>query len=308
MLVLANAKSAVKDCPDQAQIRYMPAAGGVLTDQTISNLHEELRIHTGSVSLTDYDFEKPATSLLTSLAGELPGEDYDFPGKYTSKSDGDRYARIRLEEKEVQLLTVRGQSNCMPMRSGYKFKLIEHARDAANQEYTVLRVEHTGRNTSYQAGNPSPFEYSNRFEAIPHSVPFRPPRIARKPTVNGSQTAVVVGKAGEEIWTDQYGRVKVHFFWDRLGTYDQNESCWIRVPTAGPASSGAPSTLRESGRRLSSALSRATPTAPSSRAGYTTRIRCRRIRFPASRPRAPKTPEFQGGRRFQRVPIRRQEG
>ncbi|MGI9074452.1 MAG: type VI secretion system Vgr family protein, partial [Bryobacteraceae bacterium] len=69
----------------------------------------------------------------------------------------------------------------------------------------------------------------NEFEAIPNSVDYRPPRLARKPLIEGSQTAVVVGKAGEEIWTDKYGRVTVQFPWDREGKLDENSSCWIRV-------------------------------------------------------------------------------
>ena len=59
--------------------------------------------------------------------------------------------------------------------------------------------------------------------------PYHPPRISRRPFIQGAQTAVVVGKSGEEIWVDQYGRVKVQFFWDRAGTMDENSSCWIRV-------------------------------------------------------------------------------
>src|SRR5262249_7514894 len=72
-------------------------------------------------------------------------------------------------------------------------------------------------------------EYRGHYEAIPNSVPYRPPRRARKPVVEGAQTAVVVGKSGEEIWTDQYGRVIVQFFWDREGAADDKSSCWIRV-------------------------------------------------------------------------------
>jgi type VI secretion system secreted protein VgrG len=85
------------------------------------------------------------------------------------------------------------------------------------------------RNASYRADDSGSFDYHNRFEAIPNCVPFRAPRRARKPVIEGTQTAVVVGKAGEELWTDQYGRVKVQFFWDRAGRCDENSSCWIRV-------------------------------------------------------------------------------
>jgi len=228
-LVLVNDPSAVVPCPNKAHARYLAATGSNQPEETVVSLETEFRIHTGTASLTDYDFEKPGTNLYTTLAGGLPGEDYDWPGKYNTKDNGARYARIRLEEREVALTTARGASNCMGFECGYKFTLTDHFRDSANTAYTLTALEHHGRNTSYRAGHQDPFEYANRFEAIPNSVPYRPPRLARKPAIHGSQTAVVVGKAGEEIWTDKYGRVKVQFFWDRQGRCDDNSSCWIRV-------------------------------------------------------------------------------
>ena len=71
--------------------------------------------------------------------------------------------------------------------------------------------------------------FNVKFVALPKQEPFRPARLIPKPIVHGPQTAVVVGKAGEEIWTDKYGRVKLQFHWDREGKSDENSSCWIRV-------------------------------------------------------------------------------
>ena len=228
-LVLANDNSVLAACPNKPQARYLAATGAAQPEDTVVSLETEFKTHTGAASLTDYDFEKPGTSLFATLSGKLPGEDYDYPGKYTTKDDGARYTRIRLEEHEVALTTVHGASNCMGFECGYKFTLTDHFRDAANTAYVITALEHQARNTSYQGANQEPYEYSNRFEALPASVPFRPVRIARKPAIHGAQTAVVVGKSGEEIWTDKYGRVKVQFFWDRQGRFDENSSCWIRV-------------------------------------------------------------------------------
>jgi type VI secretion system secreted protein VgrG len=228
-LVLGDDATAFAACPDQATARFMPSEGGRMDDDTVATLEAEFRIRTGTASLTDYDFTQPNTSLFSTLAGQQQGEAYDYPGKYSTKDDGDHYARIRLEELEVGISTVRGESNCMGFQSGYKFTLSDHYRDSANTDYTLLMLEHHARNSSYRAGQVDPFDYRNRFEAIPNSVPFRPPRRARKPVIEGTQTAMVVGKSGEEIWTDQYGRVVVQFFWDRIGTSDENSSCWIRV-------------------------------------------------------------------------------
>jgi len=231
-MVLADDVSAFAACPNQpndASVQFAPTTGGRLDNDVVFTLEAEYRVQTGTASHTDYDFTKPNASLFATLAGTQKGEAYDYPGKYATKDDGDHYARIRLEELEVGISTVRGASNCMGFESGYKFTLTNHYRDAANMDYTLLMVEHRARNTSYGAGQVDPFEYKNRFEAIPNSVPFRPARRARKPVIDGTQTAVVVGKSGEEIWTDQYGRVVVQFFWDRQGTSNENSSCWIRV-------------------------------------------------------------------------------
>lgn len=233
-MVLADAKSSFAPCPKKPAARYTPATGGRLDEDTVLSIEEEHRVNTGKTYLIDYDFEKPKTKLDATLSGadmgtDEAGEYYDYPGKYKTKDEGDNYAKVRLEECEVALVTVRGHSNCMGFECGYKFTLSEHFRDAANQDYTLIALHQVGQNTSYRAGTPDPFEYQNDFEAIPNSVPFRPPRQARKPFIPSAQTAVVVGKSGEEIWTDQYGRIKVQFFWDREGKADENSSCWIRV-------------------------------------------------------------------------------
>ena len=81
-------------------------------------------------------------------------------------------------------------------------------------------------------------------------MPFRPARVTPKPVVQGPQTAIVVGAAGEEIYTDKYGRVKVQFHWDRYGKKDENSSCWIRVVAAlGRQGLGRDRTSRASARR-----------------------------------------------------------
>ncbi len=228
-LVLADSQSAIVPCPHKATARFTPATGGYLEKETVLTLEQEYRVMPGTVSLQDYDFEKPLTNLYATVPSEEKGEDYDYPGIYKTKAQGDHYARIRLEEREVRLVTVDGGGTCMGFECGYKFTMEEHFRDAANGDYALIELTHTGRNPSYRSGNVAAFEYSNTFRAIPASVPFRPPRRSVKPRIHGTQTAVVVGKSGEEIWTDKYGRVTVQFYWDREGVADEKSSCWIRV-------------------------------------------------------------------------------
>ena len=228
-LVLADANSAFTPCPNMATARYVPDEGAARVEGIVAALHHEYHVSTGTASLTDYDFEKPNTDLFATLSGDQLGEFYDYPGGYITKDDGDRYARVRLEEREAEIATVRGRGTCMGFECGYKFTLEDHYRDETNQDYSILSLDHTGFNTSYRSGSDQKFEYSNSFEAIPNSVVYRPRRRTPKPVMKGTQTALVVGKSGEEIWVDKYGRVKVQFYWDREGAKDENSSCWIRV-------------------------------------------------------------------------------
>src|SRR4029077_5627398 len=103
-------------------------------------------------------------------------------------------------------------------------------RDDQNREYLVVYTNVSARGHELQSSTDDAEPvFSCGFVAIPSSVPFRAAPRARKPSVEGPQTAIVVGPSGEEIWTDKYGRVKVQFPWDRAGKADENSSCWVRV-------------------------------------------------------------------------------
>ena len=125
----------------------------------------------------------------------------------------------RIEALEVPGKILSGEGYCRAFIAGYKFDLTGYDRSDVNTTYTLRRL-------TIQANQK---RYTNRFEAFPATVPFRPPRVVPKPKIYGSQTAIVVGKSGEEIWPDEYGRVKVQFHWDQVGEMDENSSCWIRV-------------------------------------------------------------------------------
>ncbi len=121
-----------------------------------------------------------------------------------------------------------GSSWCCTFTPGGKFTLQGHDCDEENKGYVITSIEHSAVDTSYSnEGEGS--RYQNTFTCIPATVSFRSARRTPKAIVQGPQTAVVVGPAGEEIYTDEYGRVKIQFFWDRLGTFDENSSCWVRV-------------------------------------------------------------------------------
>jgi type VI secretion system secreted protein VgrG len=237
-LVLGNAPASFKPCPEQPKIRYQLSVGGWRDDDVVTQWNQEWNYRPGAYSLSDYNFETPSTKLLSSVKGKTKWEMYDYPGEFGKRADGDRLARIRLEEQQMSETVAHARSDCRAFSVGQTFSLADHFRDDQNQDYVITAIRHEARHdvayTSGSAISPDPV-YENSFECIPSSTPIRPPRRTPVPVVQGCHTAVVVGPGGEEIFTDKYGRVKVQFFWDREGTTNENSSCWVRVsyPTAG---------------------------------------------------------------------------
>ena len=242
-LVMADRPSAHKPCPGQAKARVDFTPGGVLPEDVVSDWHLEQELRTGKYSLKDYNFETPSTDLgvkepsIVSVDGNSKYEVYDYPGEYLKKAQGETTAKTRMQEEETTHLLATGSSDCRGFVTGYRFDLEGHPRKDMNKTYVLAEVRHSATvgHSYYGGAATSEEQYSNSFSCIPHSVPFRPARVTPKPFVQGPQTAVVVGKSGEEIWVDKYGRVKVQFHWDRDGKKDENSSCWVRVsqPWAG---------------------------------------------------------------------------
>ena len=231
-LVLADSSQENKPCPKQKSARYQLSGEGRMEEDVITGLDRMQEIRPAKYTLNDFNFEMPNTDLKVNVPSSQklgPGEReiYDYPGMYAKKNEGDRLARIRMEEEEAQITTIVGSSNCRSFTSGYRFTLTSFFRgDMNNKDYVLASIEH-GAEQGWE--DKSDLTYSNRFTCVPFDVPFRPPRLTPKPVVHGSQTAIVVGPKGDEIYTDEHGRVKVQFHWDREGKKDENSSCWIRV-------------------------------------------------------------------------------
>src|SRR5215475_7550484 len=235
-LVLANDPAAHEACLGQKTARYDFRGGAVTYEDVITEWHHEEEFRTGAWAQTDYNFETPSMSLAVTVNGNNPYEIYEYPGEHRVRGNGDRLARIRLQEHTARTTVSHGASGCRHFTSGFQFTLQDHYRKDLNTPYLLTRVRHVATQDSYQAGGTSEeLSYRNRFECMPSSIPYRPHRDTPQPFVQGCQTAVVVGPAGEEIFTDNYGRVKVQFHWDREGKKNENSSCWIRVshPWAG---------------------------------------------------------------------------
>jgi type VI secretion system secreted protein VgrG len=230
-LVLADAASAVK-ASVTAKAKMASAGKDKATDDALDRVELETSARTGKVVLADYNFATPSTQLRATASGKHKEEVYDYPGNFLVRDEGDRCARIRLEEREAMQIVVRGEGNVRGLQTGAKFDLVGHYRGDMNKPYMLLRVWHSGSVGSYHAGTDAQAMYRTRFVGIPADVPYHPPRVTPKPRIFGSQTAVVVGKGGEEIDVDKNGMVIVQFHWDRKGAKDEKSSCRVRVSSA----------------------------------------------------------------------------
>ena len=204
------------------------------------NYNLEHQHHSQASGITDSDTSKSAVNSATVY------EKYDYPGRYKKDEQGKPFTRYRLESEMALSETANAVGEDMRVIPGYGFALEGHQTPSLNQAWLVVRVEHQGyqsgileedaveRNSSdsHPAINPaSPQEgnrYENRLFLIPHHRPWRSP-LKPRPIIRGTQVAHVTGPEGEEIYCDEWGRVKLQFPWDRLGNFDEHSSCWVRV-------------------------------------------------------------------------------
>lgn len=237
-MVFTDSSASAPACPNQATVNFSYSEEGWRDDDDgVRTLERIQQLHTGSVTLQDYNFETPATNLSANAPGSsdtsvsigATGFTYDYPGEYGTVSDGSTYASVRIEEREAEAFIIRGESRCRAFQPGYKFTLDKHFRDDTNQDYVLLSVSHDALDSTFRTSHLAAAKYGNTYVAMPKTIPYRPPRVTPKPTVQGVQTALVVGPSGEEIWVDKYGRVKVQFYWDRVGQKNETSSCWVRV-------------------------------------------------------------------------------
>lgn len=238
-LVLADSYSAHEAVPGYEEVPYFPPSENVVREEHIFEWSLRKEVQTGVYALTDYDFEKPRADLQvkTSVGRGHPSDDlevFDYPGSYVATDHGNNRVRTRIEELHAQYEQLEAVGNPRGFVAGALFKLKGCPREDQNREYLLVRVSHHLDLDAYEsgkaaAGGPS---YGCEFTAIDGQQPYRTPRTTPEPRIRGPQTAVVVGKQGEEIWTDKYGRVKLQFPWDRYGKSDENSSRWVRVSQA----------------------------------------------------------------------------
>ncbi|EBS3043999.1 type VI secretion system tip protein VgrG [Salmonella enterica subsp. enterica serovar Tchad] len=238
-LVLADAINAHKACPDSPLVEWHQE-GLKLDKEFIHTITANESLRTGQWVLDDSDFTKPRSLLANTVAnpretGHATYEHYEWPGDYFDKSEGEMLTRIRMEAQRSPGSRVLGGGNIRTLMTGYTFTLENYPAAEVNQEYLLMQTLLFVQDNAQHSGQDQHFTFSTRFELHPTREVFRPQRTVSKPHTKGPQSAIVTGPAGQEIWTDQYGRVKVQFGWDRYGKMDENSSCWIRVsyPWAG---------------------------------------------------------------------------
>ncbi len=196
----------------------------------------DINLHPGAFTYRDYNFTTPAADLTAKsiqAGGHSYGtyEVYDYPGAYAVTDDGQKLADVRMQDLHARRQIHNGVTNARGVQTGGKFTMSRFSEAALNQEYLVIAATHTLSMAEAMSDSSGELRDTYRcvFQAIPGTIPFRLDRRTPRALVQGPQTAKVVGESGQEITTDQYGRIKVKFNWDRSSTQDENSSCWIRV-------------------------------------------------------------------------------
>ncbi|TGB98589.1 type VI secretion system tip protein TssI/VgrG [Escherichia sp. E2661] len=243
-LVLADAINVHKACADSPLVCYYQK-GLKLDKEFIHTITANESLRSGQWVLNDFDFMKPRSLLKSTVAnpretGLAEYEHYEWPGDYFTKSEGEMLTRIRMEEQRSPGSRVQGSGNIRTLMTGFTFTLENYPTAEVNREYLLAQTTLFIQDNAQHSGQEQHFSYSTSFELHPTNEVYRPQRTLSKPHTKGPQSAIVTGPAGQEIWTDKYGRVKVQFGWDRYGKNDENSSCWVRVsyPWAGKGFGG----------------------------------------------------------------------
>ncbi|WP_415769495.1 type VI secretion system tip protein VgrG [Pseudomonas sp. LB3P38] len=227
--------------PKLAPVAYQQDTGLVADQAVIKRFGLRMTTRTSRTTRRDYDFTKPKIELESDAksAAKPDLEDYDYPGRFVDRERGKHLATRALERHRSDYRLAEGTGDQPLLVTGHFLALTAHANPAWNDLWLLTEILHEGKQpqvleeviSSDVTDQKDDFHqgYRNRFSAIPWDVPYRPPLDHPKPKVLGTQSAVVTGPEGEEIFCDQYGRVKVQFFWDREGQHDDKTSCWMRV-------------------------------------------------------------------------------
>ncbi|HCU67739.1 MAG TPA: type VI secretion system tip protein VgrG [Desulfomicrobium sp.] len=225
----------------ESRLRYHPGAGTETDTAVVREVELHQAIGSDAFTFREWNFEKTRLDLQVgqaetdSVKAPVPArmtlERYRYPHLYQLRKDGRRYANMELQRHFSPSRWIDVRTDASRMLPGHAFELFGHRRQELNTRWWVVRVEHRGEQPQaleHEAPDRG-MTYTASARAIPNTTRFVPASEHPKNRVLGDQTAIVTGPEGEEIFPDRYGRVKVQFHWDRLGGYDENTTCWIRV-------------------------------------------------------------------------------
>lgn len=228
--------------PQGAVLPYNPGVASQALELCVTTFTRSAQVRTAVVELKDYTFKNPQWSAaFNEQASELQNqrpdyEHFDFPGRFKDEQHGKAFTHYRLEALRNDANLGNGQSNDFTLQPGLLFTLTSHPRSDLNHQWQLLSIQHSGSQPQAleQESGGQGTTLSNQFVFLPHTQTWRPTPMP-KPSMDGPQIAMVVGPAGEEIYCDEFGRIRLQFLWDRYGKSNDNSSCWIRVtqPWAG---------------------------------------------------------------------------
>ncbi len=254
-LVLSDGAHAWRALPtmDGGAVPVAGAETATLHVEAVRHLAWERSLRPSAVTVRDFDFTRPDLRIERSAPRRRdparplyePGPEVTLGGYQTpayADDDAHDQATLRLEAARCDGAVGAGQGAVTGMIPGALFQLSVAGSHVPEQRYVITRVEHEGVAPEEilqgtHEDRPSVDRYKNRFWCAPAEVPWRPARSVPRPVIAGIQTAIVVGPPGEEIYTDEHGRIRVQFHWDRLGARDAHSTCWLRV-VQGPWSGG----------------------------------------------------------------------
>jgi type VI secretion system secreted protein VgrG len=239
MLVFTNDQTYF---PKLGETPYQQDTGMVAEHRVVSQFFMGFKTRPSIVTRRDYDQKRPNRLLESRFTAEFSPEleDYSYPLPLDSEKRGKQLARQALERHRVDYQLAEGKSDQPTLRSGHFFGLTQCLHETHNDLWLLLSVTHSGKQPQalqeFATSATEPEDgfvqgYRNSFSAIPWDVFYRPPMPAPRPLLN-CQTARVTGPVGEEIYCDEYGRVKVKFHWDRSERNTENSSCWLRVASS----------------------------------------------------------------------------
>lgn len=193
-------------------------------ERAARHLEEHLSVASDETSLRDYDLRAPAADLTSSSRAEASTgrEVYVHPGSFQDPARGARLAARELQRLRARCRIVEGVAHHPDLEVARRFELQGADRLDLAGDYVLLGARH-------EWGGTEDGRYVVRFEAAPLDVPQRPRAAPPPPAQLGTHVGWVTGPPGEEIHTNEYGRVRVRFPWDRSGITSDLSSTWLRV-------------------------------------------------------------------------------